>query len=106
MCKESVLACTCSHHNNWTTSIIHEKMKVSSLAGFATCTLGFSSRSAIAQLFSNTPKQGNVGVGGGEYGSGGDHPAMGEDAPHRELKASQRSTQKLVRKVCLMEAWI
>jgi hypothetical protein len=87
-------------------------MKVSSLAGIAICTMGFSSRSAIAQLLSNTPKQGKVGVRGGDYGSGGGRREMGEDAPDRKLQPSTPSTNaiaaepKLVRKVYLIEAWL
>jgi hypothetical protein len=54
-------------------------MKVSSLSGFALSIVGFSPHSAVAQLLSNTPKQGLVRVRGGEYGSGGRHRAMVED---------------------------
>ena len=54
-------------------------MKVSSLIGIALSIVGCSPPSAIAQLLSNTPKQGLVRVRGGEYGSGGRHRAMVED---------------------------
>ncbi|KAL3774661.1 hypothetical protein ACHAW5_003670 [Stephanodiscus triporus] len=69
-------------------------MKVSSLAGIAICTMGVSSRSAIAQLLSNT-KVVKVGVRGGEYGSGGGRRAMGEDILDRELQMSTSSTKAI-----------
>jgi hypothetical protein len=62
-------------------------MKVSSLAGIAICASGFSPRIAIAQLLSNAPKQGRVGVRGGEYVPGGGRRAMGEDYLNLELES-------------------
>lgn len=70
-------------------------MKVSSLSGIALSIVGCSPPSAIAQLLSNTPKQGPVRVRGGEFGSGGRHRAMVDDLESYSLLYMERGDDAL-----------
>ena len=70
-------------------------MKVSSLSGIALSIVGCSPPSAIAQLLSNTPKQGLLRVRGGEFGSGGRHRAMVDDLKSYSLLYMERGDDAL-----------